>query len=647
MFSKKNISLFGFCIFLHSFLLAQYHDELHSIVEGEKASWLRTHASPERGVLVSANNQSNITYCRARWTVDPAIKYIKGSVLTVFKPTKALSDLEFDFSQKLTMDSIVFHGKKLNFIRNVDVLTVNFPTILPTSQSDSLTFFYQGEPTSTGFGSFEINKHNNTPVLWTLSEPYGAMEWWPCKQSLNDKIDSIDIFITHPMMYKAASNGLLVNETVANGLRTAHWKHRYPIAAYLVCMAVTDYSVFTVKAPYKNDTTTILNYVYPENLSDAKVGLADNVKEMQLYNKLFEIYPFQKEKYGHAQFGWGGGMEHQTMTFVTGYGFELLAHELAHHWFGDKVTCSSWQDLWLNEGFATYLSGLCYENILPVYWSPFKSLTIKSVTSQPDGSIFIEDTTNVNRLFNSRLTYRKGAMVLHELRWKLGDANFFQGIRNYLKDPNLAYSYAQTKDLQKHLEVQSNSNLTEFFKDWYYGQGFPSYQVKWSKTNDGIKIELGQTSSHSSVSFFEMPVPIKVSGGGKDSLLRLEHTFSGQIFDIKLPFIVEKLEFDPEYWLISANNSINGVLVGTSDDAQWLADKIQVVPNPVEDVLHLSLEDISFEKIEIRNLEGRLVQRIKTSENTLDIDIKNWQSGVYIIQFFTKNTILSKKLVKK
>jgi aminopeptidase N len=646
MFSKKILFLAFFALSNNS-LFAQYHDALNDIAEKEKAHYLHQHEAQDRGVLAAANNQSDIIYCRAKWTVDPAVRYIKGSVFTVFKPNKILSTLEFDFSEKLKMDSIAFHGKKLAFSQLNNVVTVNFAKNLPINQRDSLTFYYQGEPTSTGFGSFEINKHNNTPVLWTLSEPFGAMEWWPCKQSLNDKIDSIDIYITHPETYKAASNGLLMSEKTSNGQRTAHWKHCYPIAAYLVCMAVTDYTVFSVKAPYLKDTTTILNYVYPESLADAKNGVAENVKHLQLFDKLFGVYPFQKEKYGHAQFGWGGGMEHQTMTFVTDFGFELLAHELAHHWFGDKVTCASWQDIWLNEGFATYLSGLCYENILPQYWQPFKQLTIKSVTSLPDGSVFVDDTTSVNRIFSSRLTYRKGAIVLHQLRWKLGDTDFFQALRNYLNDPKLAYSFAKTKDLQTHLEQQSKMDLTEFFKDWYFGQGFPSYQAKWSKTSDGVKIELGQTSSHSSVSFFEMPVPIKIFGGGKDSLLRLEHTFSGQIFDIKLPFIVEKIQIDPDYWLISANNSINGVFVAT-DENDFLSEKIQISPNPVSDVLHIRSElEMPFEKIEIRNIEGRLIQTLSNSNGDIELDVKNWQSGVYVVNFFTKNKILSKKVLKK
>jgi aminopeptidase N len=187
---------------------------------------------------------------------------------------------------------------------------------------------------------------------------------------------------------------------------------------------------------------------------------------MNLYADLFEPYPYADEKYGHAEFGWGGGMEHTTVSFMGGLGRGLIAHELGHQWFGDKVTCGSWQDVWLNEGFATYLAGMVIENLDgEADFRSWKQDQISSVTYYPDGSVYIpaQDTTSVNRIFSSRLSYNKGSMVLHMLRKKLGDAVFFQGLREYLDDPNLAYGYAKTPDLMQHLESASGEDLTEFF----------------------------------------------------------------------------------------------------------------------------------------------------------------------------------------
>lgn len=201
---------------------------------------------------------------------------------------------------------------------------------------------------------------NEKKVLWTLSEPYGARDWWPTKQTLNDKIDSCDIFVTTPSGYKVGSNGILLNVVQDGNNVIHHWKHIHAEPAYLIAIAVADYSEYIDWVPLDSgDSLMVLEYVYPCNLLSAQLQTTDIIPTMQFFIELFGDFPF--EKYGHAQFGWGGGMEHSSMTFVGGFNHGLLAHELAHQWFGDKITCGSWQDIWLNEGFATYLEGLTYD----------------------------------------------------------------------------------------------------------------------------------------------------------------------------------------------------------------------------------------------------------------------------------------------
>ncbi|MCC7504202.1 MAG: T9SS type A sorting domain-containing protein [Saprospiraceae bacterium] len=644
---KSKLLLWALLAFPLS-LAAQVSDPLDPIVESEKAHWLRHHAQPRSG-LNSADNRSDIRYCRVHWTVDPAVRYIQGEITTIFEPAETLTSLDFDFSEALTMDSILYHGAPLSFAHNGDLLTVEFNQALPALLPDSITFFYQGEPTSTGFGSFEVNQHSGTPVLWTLSEPYGAMEWWPCKQSLTDKIDSIDIFITVPEGNHPASNGLLQGEVTAGGFTTAHWKHRYPIAAYLVCMAVTDYATFNIEVPYGSDTTLMVNYIYPENLAVAQSMIPANAAHMQLYNELFGLYPFQDEKYGHAQFGWGGGMEHQTMTFVGNFGYELLAHELAHHWFGDKVTCGSWEDIWLNEGFATYLSGLCYEYLAPQQWYNFKSARISSATSQPDGSVWVNDTTSVGRIFSGRLSYAKGAMLLHMLRWVSGDSAFFAGVRNYVDDPALAYRYARTADLKAHLEASSGKNLDAFFADWFYGQGYPSYDVSWSKSPSAlVTIKLEQTPSHPSVSFFEMPVPVRLTDGVHDTTLVLPHTYSGQVFTAQLDFSPTELVFDPDLWLVSRNNLVQEVSDTGGPLPQFTLD---VAPNPTADDLHLRLRTLYGEqaRISLWSADGKLVlqqdEHLSPGVNLITLSTAHFSAGNYVVRIEGKDWHGERKVV--
>lgn len=634
---KKIQSTIAFLLFAVG-AFAQSTDQLESIVESEKAAWLRQSTVAERGMLNSANNHSDIVYTRFHFWVDPAVRYIRGEVTTVFEPLQMLTSLDFDFSAALTMDSIHWHSQKLTFTRNDDILTVNFPT--PLLLRDSLTFFYQGIPTSTGFGSFETNTHNAIPVMWTLSEPYGAKEWIPCAQALSDKIDSVDIFITHPAAYRAASNGVLQSEKNENGQITAHWKHRHPIATYLVAIAVTDYQVFTAEVPHAAGTTPIVNYVYPESLPEAQASMSYMTAQMQLYNDLFGLYPFQKEKYGHAQFGWGGGMEHQTMSFMGGFGYELVAHEMAHQWFGDKVTCGSWEDIWLNEGFATYLSGLCYERLLPQYWQGFKQGRINSATSKPGGSVRVDDTTSVGRIFSSQLSYSKGAMVLHMLRWVCGDTAFFAGVRNYLADPNLAYNYAKTADLRAHLEVASGKDLKGFFADWFSGQGYPSYQITWSQNASNLlNFNVKQTQSHPSTPYFELPLPLRLKGlQGQIKDIVLQHTTNGQAFQEQADFVVTTVEFDPDLWLISKDNSVQKVAVGTRDLAA-LGFGLRIEPNPATGgtLRAVAVAPVAGEVLfSLENTEGRRLilqtQNLAPGENRLLFDAAGLVGGAYFLR---------------
>jgi aminopeptidase N len=310
--------------------------------------------------------------------------------------------------------------------------------------------------------------------MWTLSEPYGARDWWPCKNGLDDKADSIDVFITHPGTYRAASNGLLQSQTpVAGGKTLTYWKHRYPIATYLICFAVTNYAVFDRTVTLTNGILPMQTFAYPEDSTSFSNGTTNVLNAMKLYDSTFGPYPFMNEKYGHVEFSWGGGMEHQTSTFVTNIGESLCAHELGHQWFGDKVTCGSWKDVWLNEGFATHLASIYMESKYPSSAISNRKSEISNITSQAGGSVMVDDTTSVNRIFDSRLSYTKGSHLLYMLRWILGDNAFFTALRNYQIDPAIIYGFATTADLKRNMEQASGKDLTYFFNEWFSGQGYP------------------------------------------------------------------------------------------------------------------------------------------------------------------------------
>lgn len=645
----RRLFYFLICVLVFTISVRAQESELSQIALNEKQFYLKS-TTPSRAILP---NNYDLKYCRANWSVDPAVKFISGTIFYVYYHNDSLNEFQLELSDSLSTDSVLMQGVLLNHTHNGNILTINFGQYIPAHQLDSLTVYYHGVPPENGFGSFAAETHgtNNTPVLWTLSEPYGAKDWWPCKQDLNDKIDSMDIFVAAPQVYKAASNGVLVSETPIGTDKLTHWKHRYPIASYLVAIAVTDYTIFTSSVALSTGNLDVVNYVYSESLADAQVAVGEMINHLVYFDSLFVPYPFMNEKYGHAQFNWPGGMEHQTMSFVGNFSYELLAHELAHQWFGDHVTCGSWQDLWLNEGFATYATGLCYERFSPnLYWKIWIANQVDFITSSPDGAVFVTDTMNVPRLFDARLTYSKGAMLLHMLRWKLGNADFYAALRNYQNNVLFSNSYARNSDLKNELELQSGLNLDEFFTDWYWGEGYPSYQLSYDQNDANlVSFTLSQTQSHTSVSFFEMPVPVLFKNSNSDTTLVFDHLFSGQNFTAQPGFKVDSVIIDPTHWLVCNQNVV------TRDKQLTTATNIlQLFPNPAKEIISVQIpiqHTSAIKSVQMYSLEGKKINPIfKGTENNMGgiiIDISGVQAGLYTLTITTNEHQFHTKFIKQ
>ena len=622
------------------------NSEFDRMVEAEMKS-----ASATINFRANPNTQNyDITYHELRFNVDPnnTTPYISGIVTTTFTALSDMNIVTFDMATALVVSSVTMNSSSLTFSQSNYELNINLPTTLVSGNSATVVITYAGSPPQAE-GAFTRGTHSGTPVIFTLSEPYGARDWWPCKQDLNDKVNAIDVYITAPSAYVSVSNGLEVSQTISGGNKTTHFHHGYPIPAYLIAIAVTNYQIYnqqgglgTVASPY----FPIVNYLYPESYASAtsatQLGTTPTI--INLYESLLEPYPFRNEKYGHAQFGWGGGMEHTTVSFMGSFGRNLIAHEMAHQWFGDKITCGSWKDIWLNEGLTEYMSGLVVENLDGA--TPFvtwKTNKISSITSQTTGYVYLQDSdlTNVNRIFSSRLTYDKGSMVTHMLRWKLGDVAFFQALKNYLADSSLAYGYALTGDLKSHLENVYGSSLTEFFNDWLYMQGYPTYTITAQNWGAGqAKITVSQTQSHVSVSFFEMPLEIRLtSAGGVNHDVVVNNTVNNQEFVVPVPFVVAGVTFDPNKHIISKNN-----VVTLSNASFELDQTISVYPNPANDELHIMMPTTTqLEKVEIYNTLGQLL----ATHQTADFRIDNLSSGMHVMKITTSEGAIHKNFIKK
>lgn len=643
---KTFLSLMILLITMHSFG-QDYQEPFNSIREAEAKAALNRMAY--RANLNTGNY--DVKYHRLEFNVDPSQAQISGNVTTYFEAKAALNQITFDLSGTMIVSQVLQRGNPLAFSQNSsDELIITLPTTQNVGVLDSLTVSYSGNPVSSGFGSFEVNNHNGKPILWTLSEPYGAKGWWPCKQDLNDKIDAIDVYITSPRFnpdgddYIAVSNGLEQDQEISGLSKTTHYRHQFPIPAYLIAIAVTNYAVYTHAVENNGNPFEVVNYVYPENLSSAQMSTAVTVDIINLFSTLFEEYPYASEKYGHAQFGWGGGMEHTTVSFMGGFSRGLIAHELAHQWFGNKITCGSWQDIWLNEGFATYLAGLTVENLDgPSNFTQWKQQNVNTITSQLGGSVYVPavDTLSVGRVFNGRLSYAKGAMVLHMLRKKIGDATFFQGVRDYLSDSDYAFNYAKSNDFITVMETASGEDLSEFFSDWLYNQGYPTYTIQWNQpTSNNINIRISQMQSHPSVSYFEAPVPLRILGTQGEILdLVLNNTINNEQFNNAINFVVSEVLFDPESDLISRNTSVQ---LNVSEENVELG--FMMYPNPSSNVVYIQKpEGLQIKEVKIYNSIGQLLSQQAFEPS---IDVSKLASGALIIQFQTNVGTITKSLLK-
>lgn len=584
----------------------------------------------------------DIFYLNLNLQLNPEVNYIHGEAVIHYRAKSKGDTLAFYLHDSLFVSKVKFHNTDLMPMRpGGHVLILPLGEMLQPGKKDSIFIRYEGvSGTIAGQKGLYTASHNGKPYLWTLSEPYGSPTWWPSKLNLDDKIDSLIITMSHPAVFRSAANGMLIKEIRTDSTATTIWKHRYPIVPYLIGIAVGDYAVYEENIETSAGNIHVLNFAYPEDSATVREATGALAPIYRLYDSLFGPYPFIHERYGHLQCPMGGGMEHQTLTFAGPFSHHVLSHELAHSWFGNKVTTGSWKDIWLNEGFATYATGLTYQYLFNgIYWEPWKKETILAVCSQPGGSVYVDDTTSVNRIFDPRLSYHKAALLLHMIRWIIGDSDFFDALRTYLGYPGLSYGFARTEDLVSIFEETSGKNLSGFMNQWFYGEGYPIYTLKWGmNTADTLRITLYQQTSHPSVSFFDIPFEIMARNAQKDTLITINPSYNDQAFNIPIRFTPDSLLFDPLLRIISTRNQILGI-----ENTASVTPNIEIYPNPAHSYTMVQGK-AKTASIAVYDNTGRLLRK-QHSLLPAEISLDGWSRGVYFISIETPETTIKRKLI--
>ncbi|MBI5020444.1 MAG: T9SS type A sorting domain-containing protein [Ignavibacteriales bacterium] len=597
-----------------------------------------------------ASEWFDVTYYKLNLTVTTYPPHLIGEVgILGVCNDDTTSIIKFDLTNSLHVDSVKVNGTKRSFLQQTSSVEINLESIYEVGTGLLIEIFYQGIPAVSGFGSFIFDQHSGVPWVWSLSEPYGARDWWPCKDHPSDKADSADIIVTCDSSFKVGSNGKLISvNDNGDGTKTHHWQERYPIASYLISIAITNYMQFSNWYHYSStDSMEVLNYVIPERFVNAQIALPITVDMLEIFSDLFGLYPFIKEKYGHADFGRGGAMEHQTMTSTTTYNENTIAHELAHQWFGDMITCRTWSDLWLNEGFAQYSTALYLEKKYgeSSYWNYLQNQLSNARLAV--GSLYVQDTTTVRNLFDGNRVYAKGATVLHMLRHTLGDSIFFRSLYSYANDPLLKYSTANTEDFKNICERISGKDLTYFFDEWIYGEGYPRYSINWSlkDSSNGYVVELllKQIPQEVQPSIFTMPIDIKLTAPGWDTTVTVFNNASEQLFYFPVDRIIKNVQLDPGGW----------ILKDVSEEFNHRFILYQNYPNPCRTYTQINYELPSkmHVNLTVYNILGQKIKTLVDEPNSIGAHEAKWEniadypSGVYYYRLTGLNLVATKKLL--
>jgi aminopeptidase N len=600
--------------------------------------------------------------------VDIAITspHIRGSVLCEFKAVEDnLQSITLDLHQALAVDSIT--GNVDCYHQADDTIHIALDRTYQLGESAEITVHYGGIPElAGGYKGLRYETHSGgEPVIASLSTPFLAHYWWPCKDGPGDKADSVWLDITIPdttiagYPLVAVSNGNFY--CITHGKKnTYHWKHRYPIVPYYVMVAISNYRVFQeTYTGFMDESFPLIYHVFDEHFEEARIGVQQLPEAMRLFSRYFGIYPFANERYGMTQLGFYGGIENQTNTVIgqmSADWFLVSVHELAHMWFGDMITCQSWQHGWLNEGFATYCEALWQEHTggFQAYKNQMSALAFFQ-----GGTLYLQDDSDPFNIFIS-IIYDKGAWALHMLRGGLGDSLFFECLSEYAGDPRFRYGHATTEDFLGICEAVSGMDLDFFFDQWVYDEFFPRYEYSFGQadTSDEVMVILRQTQSDLGLrAVFEMPVQLRfLFQNATDTTVTVWNDQQEQTFHFSFDKKVLHMFFDPDQWILRTAQEV----AVEEDVAANLPRELRLAqnyPNPFNSVTiipyHLPQNDRVSLKIynilgqEVRTLvEGLQTAGRKTAEwDGLDHHGRPASSGIYVYRLQAGDHTMSRRLM--
>jgi len=522
-----------------------------------------------------------------------ATENIQGAQLITFTPlVGGVTELVLDFVDDMSFTSAHLYSpdyESLPFVHAHDRVTISLSPEGGLVASDTLTVIltFEGAPQPDGIYGFQfVERDDGKLVAASLSEPWSARSWWPCKDDPRDKA-TFDTSLYSPAGVIGVSNGMELSLGPINpyldddgksclagrladllGDRTeyvaAYWQETHPISTYHFSVAASEYArLDDIYISAQGDTLQLTNFVYPDLVPQAEIDFAPLPDMLAWCEDTFGPYPFPGEKYGHTLFDWNGAMEHPTAVtysslFLTGDNFfdTILMHELAHHWFGNLVTCADWSHIWLHEGFATYAEGLWREHRLSenhLRWFMHQ----RSNFTWWSGPLVRDIQSNDPWYFFDNMVYYKGAWLLHMLRREIGDTDFFDILRLFPYEQSVAYKTATTDDFVRFCEIYLQRRMSTFFDQWLYRETYPELIVWWMKTGTegapSVRLDINQIQPTDPYAgdapfVFKIDIRLETADGHVTHVVEVDRRNISVTLDA--PTEVDNVVLDPDGWLL-------------------------------------------------------------------------------------------------
>jgi aminopeptidase N len=490
-----------------------------------------------------------------------------------------------------------------------DATGLNITVVPAPVRGDTVTVAidYGGSVTGAYFVTSE--------VAYTFTEPEESRHWFPCRDVPWDKATLAlhgKVLSGHTLV----SNGVLESTETVGSFVVYNWREDHPLATYLMCAAISGYSAI----PQASDVTPLIWYVYPAHTTAARNTFKYVDEMIAFYDSTLVPYPF--DKYSMCESDLGGGMEHQTATLLGtpivtgGYSYEwVVAHELAHQWFGDLVTCASWQDIWLNEGFATFYEAVWQGDFYGPSYFDDRMQNAEDIVFNVESSgndIPILDPPAA-QLF-SAIVYYKGSWVLRMLRDLVGKSTYDAAVRDYLNAH--AFGNATTADLQAAMEARYGQPLDWFFDQWLLGTGHPhlSYLMLPVQLADGwhAQIDIRQTQS---TTLFRFPLEIAITTAAGDTTVTGWVETAHDVLDFPVSAQPLSVVIDPANKILESHSENTT----TAAPARLPAATLRAWPNPFVGALHVSgtLDGAGSGRLDIYDVRGRRVRTLRVEGGDL------------------------------